>query len=426
MGVLTSGEARKTRLLAFGRAAVRLCCGAGRLADRSGEEGKEAAVSEQPKSQCAAPADAGFYDEADEAWSAGFWGLWEVPGRPGCFAVRLKIGEKELRRCFNSRSAAELYKERMLKETLDWPKQPLGHVERSTLFDHGEDLEERKEYVFREVACNHGQGGGNLLSSHELQLFDEQGYLVGLPVLNDTELEAARSSFDRLLASRVDHVGSEELKFRAAHTMPRPLHQELVGLLVENRRILDVVEDILGPRFVCWSAHLFCKLPGDPTVQPFHQDAGFWPLSQSRALTVWVALDDVDEANAGLVFVKGSHRCGKLGWRRTDAQHFLLPQEIPDPDVLGPRVVASLSAGECSVHSDLTMHYSPPNTSTRRRAGLALRFVQADTECLGPMLNGYQMNAGCILPKGQRSDRTGHWKATRRKRIDHRKPRQVK
>ena len=345
----------------------------------------------------------------------GYWGIWKLEAEASArmsngFALHLKLGTEEICALFQSREEAEAYQAAMLKKHVGWPKAPLTEqVERSDLFDHAEDLEALKEYVFRDTAVS---GPGRFLRLDQLQQFDEDGFLVGLPVLQEAELPQVQEAFERLLASRVDRITSEELRFRAAHTMPRPLHQELVTLLMGNENIAHVVEDILGPRYVCWSAHLFCKLPGDPTVQPFHQDAGFWPLSQSRALTVWVALDDVDEDNAGLVFIRGSHRCGRLGWRRTAASHFLLPQEIPDADCLGPRVIAALRAGEASVHSDLTMHHSPSNTSSRRRAGIALRFVQADARCLGPMLNGYVMNAGCTLPKGRQVE-GGHWKVTR-------------
>jgi len=124
-----------------------------------------------------------------------------------------------------------------------------------------------------------------------------------------------------------------------------------------------------------------------------------------------------------VTFIEGSHRLGRLGWQPTDAAHHLLTQQIPDVDLLGRAVHVKLSAGQASVHSDMTVHGSCGNSSSQRRAGLALRFVSTDTECLGPMINGYRMNAGCILPKGQASDPSGHWKALRRRPGGNRAPR---
>ena len=156
---------------------------------------------------------------------------------------------------------------------------------------------------------------------------------------------------------------------------------------------------------MCWSAHLFCKLPGDPTEQPWHQDSGFWPIGQSRALTMWIAFDDVDAANSSVTVIKGSHRLGRVPWQPTSSDH-LLTSEIPDVDLLGPPVSSTMRTSEVSVHCDLTVHGSRGNQSSHRRAGLALRFVGSDTKCLAPMINGFQMNTGYIHPKEHRSDPT--------------------
>lgn len=386
----------------------------------------------------------------------GMWGIWESVEACGNHAsgkdqqdatgsarrahmVRLCIDGEEVCGCFGTRDEALAFQVGQLALRLGWPRAgPAGLSEppvRDPVWDHPEDLEPHKEYNFREAAAEARvvqQGGATAaapaaaLTQEQLRSFDARGFLLGLPVLDPTEggeLDQARAEFEDLLASRVDRAPTDEARFRSAHTLSRPLHQNLVARLARHARVLGIVEDILGPRFVCWSAHLFCKLPGDPTEQPWHQDAGFWPLSQSRALTLWLALDDVDTSNAAVTFVAGSHRMGRLPWGRTAAAHKLLTQEVPDVDLLGPRVPAELRAGEASVHCDLTVHGSPGNGSARRRAGLALRFVAAEAECLGPMINGYRMNGGCILPRGRASDPRGHWRALRRRPGGSRAPR---
>lgn len=344
--------------------------------------------------------------------------MWRAPSED-LYLARFCVGGEEVRGSFASREAALAFQARQLDLHLGWPRQALdAKPERSPIWDHPEDLEDLKEYTFQAHECTTSNGQerkNSALSREQLRQFDANGFLLGLPVLDPEELQEVRREFEGLLHSRIDNAPSEDDRFRSAHTLSRPLHQEVVVRLARHKRVLAIVEDILGPRFVCWSAHLFCKLPGDPTEQPWHQDAGFWPLSQSRALTLWVAFDDVDSSNASVTFVEGSHRLGRLPWRPTDADRHLLTQQIPDVDLLGRAVSVRLSAGQASVHSDLTVHSSCGNASSKRRAGLALRFVRADAECLGPMINGYRMNAGCILPRGPASDPSGHWKALRRR-----------
>jgi len=368
----------------------------------------------------------------------GRWGIWEAAkaeieessaaracgSGPRYHFVRLGIAGEQVRGFFGSYGEAHVFHAEQLASRLGWPRVPITEEpERSPVWDHPEEFEAQKEYSFVEASSLQRPNSSCALSPEQLRQYDEHGFLVGIPVLDSSELASILQEFDELLHSRIDRAPSEEARFRAAHTISRPLHQDLVSRLARHVRVLAIVEAVLGPRFVCWSAHLFCKLPGDPTEQPWHQDAGFWPTTQSRAITLWIAFDDVDESNASVTFIQGSHRMGRLRWQPTDSKHHLLTSQIPDVDLLGQPVSVSLLAGEASVHCDLTVHGSRGNSSTKRRAGLALRYVGTDTRCIGPMINGYRMNAGCILPRGRASDPTGHWQALRRRPGGKRAPR---
>ncbi|CAE7262131.1 PHYH, partial [Symbiodinium natans] len=336
------------------------------------------------------------------------------------YAVRLHLAGEEVQRCFSTREEALTFQLEQLNAKLSWPRQALDQLpQRSPLWDHPEELELQKQYAFRDVTLARKQSSeeaaeGHALTLEQLESYRDRGFLLGLPILEGDDLVNVRQQFEEMLAERTDRAPDAESRFRAAHTLNRPLHQAVVQSMANNPRVLAIIQDILGPQFCCWSAHLFCKLPGDPTSQPWHQDAGFWPLSESRAVTLWLAFDDVDESNAAVHFIEGSHRLGRLPWKATNTTHHLLTQEIPDVDLLGAPVPQRLHAGEASVHCDLTVHGSLGNDSDRRRAGLALRFVGCDATCLGAMLNGFQMNSACILPRGKHSDPRGHWKALKR------------
>ena len=46
--------------------------------------------------------------------------------------------------------------------------------------------------------------------------------------------------------------------------------------MASNPAILSRVADILGPDFVMWGSHMFCKMPNDGRAMrpvPLHQDA---------------------------------------------------------------------------------------------------------------------------------------------------------
>ncbi len=122
--------------------------------------------------------------------------------------------------------------------------------------------------------------------------------------------------------------------------------------------LLDYAQDLIGPDIVCWGMHLFAKMPGDGMEVPLHQDTRYWPLTPSKSVTVWLAIDDADEENAAMEFAPGSHVLGALPHEEKPLDGSrVLKHAVLDPESYGPRYVR---AGEASLHSDLLLHGSPP------------------------------------------------------------------
>ena len=59
----------------------------------------------------------------------------------------------------------------------------------------------------------------------------------------------------------------------------------------------------------------------------WHQDASYWPLSPSKTVTVWLAIDDADAGNGAMRVIPCSHVKAQLAYRRsTEAEHNVLSQ----------------------------------------------------------------------------------------------------
>jgi ectoine hydroxylase-related dioxygenase (phytanoyl-CoA dioxygenase family) len=101
---------------------------------------------------------------------------------------------------------------------------------------------------------------------------------------------------------------------------------------------------------------------------------------------VWLAVDDVDAANAAMQFVPGSHRGGPIAHEvLAEDGSRVLTRRATGMAGRPERFVNALRAGQASLHSDLLLHGSEPNRSERRRAGLTLRYAAADVR----LLDGY-------------------------------------
>jgi ectoine hydroxylase-related dioxygenase (phytanoyl-CoA dioxygenase family) len=234
------------------------------------------------------------------------------------------------------------------------------------------------------------------LTHAQIGEFNRDGFLKGLRVFSPAEAEATRRYFDDLLA-RVLAAGGDANSISTAHLK----HGRVYDLLTDPR-LVAVVRDLLGDDVIAWGSHFFCKLPGDGKAVAWHQDASYWPLTPSKAVTVWLAIDDADRGNGCMRFLAGSHHFGHLTYRPSAAaEHNVLDQTVEDAERYGTPVDVELEAGEASLHCDLLLHSSEPNRSTRRRCGLTLRYCAADVRA------GLGWNAKGVIVSGR--DPSGHW-----------------
>lgn len=235
------------------------------------------------------------------------------------------------------------------------------------------------------------------LSAEQIDFYNAHGYVKPIRIFDEAETRAVRAYFDSLLAHLMSlKDGRDSYAINGYHVCCRGLWD-----IVTHPRILDYVQDIAGPNFVGWGTHFFCKMPHDPKVVPWHQDASYWPLSPARTVTVWLAIDDADAENAAMQFLPGTHKMGALQWRPTQ-RNAALGQEIVDAEALGEPVFDDLRAGEMSLHADMLAHGSTANTSGRRRCGLTIRYCSTDVRCLD---EAWAKQA--ILCRGE--DTSGHW-----------------
>lgn len=239
-------------------------------------------------------------------------------------------------------------------------------------------------------------GGGCILSVAQIEQFNAQGYLKGLPVYTESEIAGIRRYFDQLLTKTLAE-GGDSYSISSAHLK----YGGVFEILTESR-IVAYVSALLGENVIAWGSHFFCKMPRDGKAVAWHQDASYWPLSPSKAVTVWLAIDDADEDNACMRFIAGSHWKGHLTYRPSDPnEHNVLNQTIENAEQYGEVVADVLRAGEISIHSDLLLHGSEPNHSSRRRCGLTLRYCPPEVRA------SCGWNEKGVWARG--IDPSGHW-----------------
>ena len=247
------------------------------------------------------------------------------------------------------------------------------------------------------------------LSAEQLSRFERDGFLTGIRVLDDDQVELLRAELEPLLGP--EHPGAHLFYERHSNESREPGRVLFHALgawrisaafhdLLWNPAILVPASQLLGGRVRFWHDQLFVKPPHFGGVVSWHQDFSYWTRTEPMAhLTCWIPLDDVDEENGCPQYVPGSHR-----WR-------LLPvtgltgdmnaiREVLTPEELSEfhPVPAVLRRGEAAFHHPLTVHGSFQNRSARPRRGVALNFCLDGTRSASdePLLEGVPS-----IPRGQ-------------------------
>jgi hypothetical protein len=257
---------------------------------------------------------------------------------------------------------------------------------------------DRLEQIPRELRFFPSDSGrAKRLSSQQVDAYNRQGFVTGIRLFDTREAAEIRRYFDDLL-ERTLSAGKSSYSINTAHRKHRRVHE-----IATHSIVLDCMQDILGDDFVLWGAHFFCKLPSDGKEVAWHQDASYWPLTPSKTVTVWLAIDDADRSNGCMRVIPRSHLHGHLPWRPSgENEGNVLDQTVEDAESYGdPPVDIELRAGEASLHSDLLVHGSAANSSQRRRCGLTMRYAPVDVKAY---LGWHEKGVVC---RGE--DPAGHW-----------------
>ena len=137
-----------------------------------------------------------------------------------------------------------------------------------------------------------------LLSEEAVARYRRDGYHFPIEVLSSAETRALRGKLEAYERSSGGPIAGD---------MRHKPHLYLTFLsdLIHHPRILDAVEDVLGPNLLVWSTSFFIKEPDNAGFVSWHQDATYWGLSSPDVMTVWVAFTPANLLNGCMMFMPG-------------------------------------------------------------------------------------------------------------------------
>lgn len=226
----------------------------------------------------------------------------------------------------------------------------------------------------------------SLLTSEHRAFYQENGFVQVDNVMSEQELIELRQYMEEVM---VEESGSLSLQTdKKGGGYYRVLNQRVnvwrdhggMHKYSLNPRFAQMALELTGASGIrLFHDHALWKMPGDSKPTPWHQDFPYWPMNEQSAMSIWIALDDVDERNGCMMFVPKSHKAGKLNpinlANPQDLFEFVKGTEYENTKPVN----VPLKAGSCTFHNGLTFHYAHSNVTDKPRRVLAIIYMPDGT-----------------------------------------------
>ena len=206
--------------------------------------------------------------------------------------------------------------------------------------------------------------------------FEEEGYVNFHGVLDAELIKEASDHVDWLLGKHPELRG-EQLH----HNLME--HDAFWVRLISDDRMLDIVEQFIGPDIALFASHYISKPPFTGQAVLWHQDGAYWPLEPMEVVTLWLAIDRADAENGCMRVIPGTHKQSLIEMQPASQADVVLPLETPAAFVDESMAVdIVLNPGDVEVHHPNIIHGSHANESPRRRCGLTIRYIPTSTRVI--------------------------------------------
>ncbi len=221
-------------------------------------------------------------------------------------------------------------------------------------------------------------GDGRQLSEQERETYQRDGLVIAdFRLTENLRQEMSRAVDDLLLAT----AGKAPESIVCPHitgmnNLPEDISRVWLSFCARPE-ILNLVESLIGPDIILWGSQVFCKPASTGMEVPWHQDGEYWPIRPLETCSAWIAIDDVSVENGAMRYIPGSHRQRQLFPHVVSERNDLALNRVLDPNCYDANTASydELQSGQLSLHDVYLIHGSATNTSGKRRAGYAIRYM---------------------------------------------------
>ncbi len=205
-----------------------------------------------------------------------------------------------------------------------------------------------------------------VLTEAQIESYHRDGFLAPVDIFTEDEAAALRAELEAAEAKWPE-------AFEGSARNNAHLNIMCLDRIVHEPRLVQAMQDLLGPDLLNYGTVLFIKEPHDPGFVSWHQDGKYMGLEPHVGITAWVALSPATKESGCMAMIPGSHHEIKDHEDTYGETNILTRgQEVQDVDE-SKAVATELRPGQASFHSARVIHASQPNNSDDRRIGFVIQ-----------------------------------------------------
>jgi ectoine hydroxylase-related dioxygenase (phytanoyl-CoA dioxygenase family) len=239
------------------------------------------------------------------------------------------------------------------------------------------------------------------LADEQVRFFHENGYLMGIRILDDRQVERLRTELETLFDPK--HPGHHLFyEFNSNESKdPSTVLFHALGAWRITPGFHDILwhpaftmpaSQLLGGAVRFWHDQLFCKPAKHGGVVAWHQDYSYWTRTEPMThLTCWIGLDESTRDNGCVHYIPGSHRWKLLPITGLAGDMHAINQVLTEEQRQQWKPVAiELKVGEASFHHPLMVHGSFENRTSRPRRATVINAFRDGVRSASdtPLLDG--------------------------------------
>ena len=133
-----------------------------------------------------------------------------------------------------------------------------------------------------------------------IEQYARDGYYHPIPVLGREEVADLRGRLEAFEAREGGKL--QPVQRNKSHLLFKWLDD-----LIRDPRVVDPMEDLLGPDILCWNTLFWIKEAGSPSFVSWHQDITYWGLAGGQVVTAWLALSPASVESGCMRVMPGTH-----------------------------------------------------------------------------------------------------------------------